>query len=150
MLLFSRFLLVLIDFKQNFGPYPPGSSGIDTAMGKTCPGKLCVTNKMRHPILTSGASCLCDNVFSLGGYSKVGHRILKFLSHDIQIVECDADIRSAELFFIVFLNRVHKSARVCHLHGENLPQHRRLSATSPAPLPPKSSAGNPTDRARRY
>ena len=45
---------------------------------------------------------------------------------------------------------VHKSARVCHLHGENLPQHRRLSATSPAPLPPKSSAGNPTDRARRY
>lgn len=28
---------------------------------------------------------------------------------------------------------VHKSARVCHLHGENLPQHRRLSATSPAP-----------------
>ena len=83
MLLFSRFLLVLIDFKQNFGPYPPGSSGIDTAMGKTCPGKLCVTNKMRHPILTSGASCLCDNVFSLGGYSKVGHRILKFLSHDI-------------------------------------------------------------------
>jgi len=45
---------------------------------------------------------------------------------------------------------LHKSARVCHLHGENLPQHRRLSATSPAPLPPKSSAGNPTDRARRY
>ena len=47
-------------------------------------------------------------------------------------------------------DRVHKSARVCHLHGENLPQYRRLSATSPAPLPPKSSAGNPTDRARRY
>ena len=46
--------------------------------------------------------------------------------------------------------KMHKSARVCHLHGENLPQHRRLSATSPAPLPPKSSAGNPTDRARRY
>ena len=48
------------------------------------------------------------------------------------------------------LSILHKSARVCHLHGENLPQHRRLSATSPAPLPPKSSAGNPTDRARRY
>ena len=29
---------------------------------------------------------------------------------------------------------MHKSARVCHLHGENLPQHRRLSATSPGPF----------------
>ena len=47
-------------------------------------------------------------------------------------------------------NQMHKSARLCHLHGENLPQYRRLSATSSAPLPPKSSAGNPTDRARRY
>lgn len=52
--------------------------------------------------------------------------------------------------FNITSSEMHKSARVCHLHGENLPQHRRLSATSPAPLPPKSSAGNPTDRARRY
>ena len=53
-------------------------------------------------------------------------------------------------FVAIFTKKVHKSARVCHLHGENLPQYRRLSATSSAPLPPKSSAGNPTDRARRY
>ena len=33
---------------------------------------------------------------------------------------------------------MHKSARVCHLHGENLPQHRRLSATSPAPFHQKA------------
>ena len=50
----------------------------------------------------------------------------------------------------IAVKELHKSARVCHLHGENLPQYRRLSATSSAPLPPKSSAGNPTDRARRY
>ena len=57
---------------------------------------------------------------------------------------------SSRLVYAGIHMAVHKSARVCHLHGENLPQHRRLSATSPAPLPPKSSAGNPTDRARRY
>ena len=58
------------------------------------------------------------------------------------ILDEPQDERAAEM--------LHKSARLCHLHGENLPQYRRLSATSSAPLPPKSSAGNPTDRARRY
>ena len=35
-------------------------------------------------------------------------------------------------------DELHKSARVCHLHGENLPQHRRLSATSPPPFHQKA------------
>ena len=34
--------------------------------------------------------------------------------------------------------QLHKSARVCHLHGENLPQYRRLSATSSAPFHQKA------------
>lgn len=36
------------------------------------------------------------------------------------------------------MGKLHKSARVCHLHGENLPQHRRLSATSSAPFHQKA------------
>ena len=33
--------------------------------------------------------------------------------HHVQIVECDADIRSTELFFIVFLNRVQSVVMIC-------------------------------------
>jgi hypothetical protein len=29
------------------------------------------------------------------------------------------------------MSDLHKSARVCHLHGENLPLYRKISATSP-------------------
>ena len=36
------------------------------------------------------------------------------------------------------MGKLHKSARVCHLHGENLPQHRRLTATSPLPFHQKA------------
>ena len=77
-------------------------------------------------------------------------RLVQQLNYNFDFSSKDAAMHNGVIARALVLDKLHKSARVCHLHGENLPQHRRLSATSPAPLPPKSSAGNPTDRARRY